>query len=308
MDNSMLLAYREQLLAFSGAVDCFINNTLETLKNNFSSYQLKCLSYAYCNKKFCVDIAMGKFSYSEAAKKKSSLCQYMTSELGIPLTNDFDALMDRICFISSDAYAFLEDVRLNLLLLYMKYCDYLWHISPITDLHSLAASKHRENIYYSELCDAVFAVSDYIDILRYIGRAACGNMCVLANGHFCLYNENPFSSAENGLMTLKRNVGVYRVNPLLFEPVIDFLYTDDQNFSLKFEHEWIARRDFISCSYETIKQISFNSITGCDFYYGVNGTDIQSICDVCSNKTDENDIKSYLDEMIRKQKIQRLII
>lgn len=306
MGNKILLAYREQLLAFSEAADCFINNALETLKNSFSSYQLKCLNYVYRNKRFSVEIAIGKFPQSEMVQKRNTLCQNLTSELGISLTNDFDALMERIAFISSDAYAFLEDIRMNLLLLYMKYCDYLWHISPVINLHSLAASKNRENIYYTELCDAVFAVSDYIDILRYIGRAACGSMCVLANGRFCLYNENPFSSAENGLMTLKRNVGVYMVNPLFFEPVIDFIYTDNHNFRLKFEHEWIARRDYISCHCETLKQISFKDITGCEFYYGLNEIDIQKICDVCSNKTEENNVESYLDEMISKHMLQRI--
>ncbi len=308
MDNKTLFSYREQLLDFSKAVENFINNSLEMLRDNFSSHQLMCLNYVYRNKRFSVDIAIGKFSQSKTVELKNTLCRNLTSELGLPLTNDFDELINKIAFISSDAYAFLEDIKINLLLLYMEYCDYLWHISPVINLYSLAASKKRENIYYTELCNAVFAVSDYCDILRYIGRAVCGNMCVLADGRFCLYNDNPFCSAENGLMTLKKNIGVYRLNPLFFEPVVDFIYTDEQGFNLKFGHEWIARREHIRCRCEVLNQISFRDITECNFYFSINGTDIQRVRDVCSNVTRENSIKSYLDEMIQNHALQRLSI
>ena len=156
MNNKTLFSYREQLLDFSKAVENFINNSLEMLRDNFSSHQLMCLNYVYRNKRFSVDIAIGKFSQSKIVELKNTLCRNLTSELGLPLTNDFDELINKIAFISSDAYAFLEDIKINLLLLYMEYCDYLWHISPVINITLLLHQKNAK----------IFTILNYV--MRYL--------------------------------------------------------------------------------------------------------------------------------------------
>ena len=58
---------------------------------------------------------------------------------------------------------------------------YAYHVNSISGLSELKASVQKENMYCNEVVDGVFSVSDYDQLILYIGRAVAGGMHVMKN-------------------------------------------------------------------------------------------------------------------------------
>ena len=73
---------------------------------------------------------------------------------------------------------------------------YAYHVNSISGLSELKASVQKENMYCNEVVDGVFSVSDYDQLILYIGRAVAGGMHVMKNGSICIYSRNPVQSVD----------------------------------------------------------------------------------------------------------------
>ena len=174
---------------------------------------------------------------------------------------------------SSDLSNIIRSYSSDIKSAYMKYCNNVYTVLPISGLQELEASEHRENQYRNSINNGVFATSTFESIEKYIARANAGGMMV--NGKEVTYPSNPFSNISEKELTLKKTVSIYMSDVDLFEPQIDYRM-DNGIPHLVYGGEWIAPHEKISC---IEKQATYLPSTFLEdnnvYYYQQNGEKVQ---------------------------------
>ena len=182
---------------------------------------------------------------------------------------------------------------------------YAYHVNSISGLSELKASVQKENMYCNEVVDGVFSVSDYDQLILYIGRAVAGGMHVMKNGSICIYSRNPVQSVEEEIVVLKKDVYLYRVSLDEFEPVIDYVLNNGRA-EIFFEHEWISRKNKVSCDGISLRAVSINDWTKHQFYYNTGVVDETTLGETYLKKMDANCLNEVLRSLVLSGKIVRI--
>lgn len=182
---------------------------------------------------------------------------------------------------------------------------YAYHVNSISGLSELKASVQKENMYCNEVVDGVFSVSDYDQLILYIGRAVAGGMHVMKNGSICIYSRNPVQSVEEEIVVLKKDVYLYRVSLDEFEPVIDYVLNNGRA-EIFFEHEWISRKNKVSCDGISLRAVSINDWTKHQFYYNTGVVDETTLGETYLKKMNANCLNEVLLSLVLNGKIVRI--
>lgn len=182
---------------------------------------------------------------------------------------------------------------------------YAYHVNSISGLSELKASVQKENMYCNEVVDGVFSVSDYDQLILYIGRAVAGGMHVMKNGSICIYSRNPVQSVEEEIVVLKKDVYLYRVSLDEFEPVIDYVLNNGRA-EIFFGHEWISRKNKVSCDGISLRAVSINDWTKHQFYYNTGVVDETTLGETYLKKMDANCLNEVLLSLVLSGKIARI--
>ncbi|MFR6129446.1 MAG: hypothetical protein ACLUIU_02005 [Lachnospiraceae bacterium] len=182
---------------------------------------------------------------------------------------------------------------------------YAYHVNSISGLSELKASVQKENMYCNEVVDGVFSVSDYDQLILYIGRAVAGGMHVMKNGSICIYSRNPVQSVEEEIVVLKKDVYLYRVSLDEFEPVIDYVLNNGRA-EIFFGHEWISRKNKVSCDGISLRAVSINDWTKHQFYYNTGVVDETTLGETYLKKMDANCLNEVLRSLVLSGKIVRI--
>lgn len=128
-------------------------------------------------------------------------------------------------------------------------------ILPEQGLGYLEASHHRENQYYNDIVDGVFAVSDYDDLIAYSMRAVCNPSGMVSRNNEIHYPDNPIVEIDDPeSVMLKRPVSIYSSDAKKFEPVVDFKLVDGKP-KIIFGSEWVAKVDKIDAFEDQIGRV-----------------------------------------------------
>ena len=182
---------------------------------------------------------------------------------------------------------------------------YAYHVNSISGLSELKASVQKENMYCNEVVDGVFSVSDYDQLILYIGRAVAGGMHVMKNGNICIYSRNPVQSVEEEIVVLKKDIYLYRVSLDEFEPVIDYVLNNGRA-EIFFGHEWISRKNKVSCDGTSLRAVSINDWTKHQFYYNTGVVDETTLGEAYLKKMDANCLNEVLLSVVLSGKIARI--
>lgn len=182
---------------------------------------------------------------------------------------------------------------------------YAYHVNSISGLSELKASVQKENMYCNEVVDGVFSVSDYDQLILYIGRAVAGGMHVMKNGNICIYSRNPVQSVEEEIVVLKKDIYLYRVSLDEFEPVIDYVLNNGRA-EIFFGHEWISRKNKVSCDGISLRAVSINDWTKHQFYYNTGVVDEITLGETYLKKMDANCLNEVLLSLVLSGKIVRI--
>ena len=154
---------------------------------------------------------------------------------------------------------FIEQYKIELLKTYMKYCSVLRCAINKGGLNHINATQNRENQYYNELVNGVFASSGFSDLENYICRAATNGYGMTVDNSVVVYPDNPFKEIEDqenaNSLLLKKDVFVYSMDASKFEPVVDFELGRDGLYNLRFGQEWISRNNSLECEQEMIDRV-----------------------------------------------------
>lgn len=144
-------------------------------------------------------------------------------------------------------------------------------ILPHQNLTEIRCANHRENQYYNEIVDAVFAVSNYNGILKYISRANAGGMIV--QGKKISLPKNPFAlnDATDSIVPLVKPVSIYSIDARLCEPVIDFSLNNNGDPVLRFGYEWISRNPSVFCTEQVTNYLPTSFFEDNEVYVNENG-------------------------------------
>lgn len=182
---------------------------------------------------------------------------------------------------------------------------YAYHVNSIGGLSELRASIQKENMYCNEVVDGVFAVTDYDQLILYIGRAVAGGMHVLLNGEICIYSRNPVESIEKGVVVLKKDVCLYRVLLDEFEPVIDYVLNDGRA-EILFDHEWISRKCRVPCSGTFLRTVPIGDWIKHRFYYNTGVVDEITLGDTYRQKKDTDYLNETLLMLVKSEKLGQI--
>lgn len=182
---------------------------------------------------------------------------------------------------------------------------YAYHVNSISGLSELKASVQKENMYCNEVVDGVFSVSDYDQLILYIGRAVAGGMHVMKNGNICIYSRNPVQSVEEEIVVFKKDIYLYRVSLDEFEPVIDYVLNNGRA-EIFFGHEWISRKNKVSCDGISLRAVSINDWTKHQFYYNTGVVDEITLGETYLKKMDANCLNEVLLSLVLSGKIVRI--
>lgn len=182
---------------------------------------------------------------------------------------------------------------------------YAYHVNSIGGLSELKASIQKENMYCNEVADGVFAVTDYDQLILYIGRAVAGGMHVLLNGEICIYSRNPVESIEKGVVVLKKDVCLYRVLLDEFEPVIDYVLNDGRA-EILFDHEWISRKCRVPCSGTFLRTVPIGDWIKHRFYYNTGVVDEITLGDTYRQKKDTDYLNETLLMLVKSEKLGQI--
>ena len=128
-------------------------------------------------------------------------------------------------------------------------------IIPTRGVTRLNASKNRENQYYNEIINGIFATSDYDETISYTIRAACSPKGMIKRGNEIRYPDNPFIIEENSdFVLLKNPVSAYLTDVSYFEPSIDFVI-ENGSPKILFDSEWVAKVDGLDAEEERIDRV-----------------------------------------------------
>lgn len=228
--------------------------------------------------------------------------KYVRVLLGEDDKKTLDEMM-KIVYARADAN--LKQIKQFKEELFRAMKPYAYHVNSISGLSELKASVQKENMYCNEVVDGVFSVSDYDQLILYIGRAVAGGMHVMKNGSICIYSRNPVQSVEEEIVVLKKDVYLYRVSLDEFEPVIDYVLNNGRA-EIFFGHEWISRKNKVSCDGISLRAVSINDWTKHQFYYNTGVVDETTLGETYLKKMDANCLNEVLRSLVLSGKIVRI--
>lgn len=153
---------------------------------------------------------------------------------------------------TNSAYNVLQDYKNALKKLYEESLGVVRTVLPIHNLKHINKANHRENQYLNEIVDGVFAIGDYTGLMDYIARAHANGMIVRKNQLFLPNNPFDLESSTSTKIKLIKPVSIYEMAVKDFEPVVDFFLDAGNKPILRFDNEWISRKEKVRCKETTI--------------------------------------------------------
>ncbi|MCI8707849.1 MAG: hypothetical protein HFH44_14280 [Lachnospiraceae bacterium] len=290
--------YKKELNEFSGDVKKWTNHSEQMINQQFSKKILKYASYVYDDMRFQVDCRIGKFTREEIEGKKA--CGTMKLKRCLAISDAEKISYQRLCNEvkrkGEPVLAFLEEYKKGIIDLYRQRVPILWHVSAVSGIQRLNPSIQRENMYYNDICDAVFATSSYDEVLLYLGRALGGEMEII--GNFCFYKKRPYHLWDDCAIQLKEQAAVYYLDVDRFLPVIDFIMTEQGKARLRFGHEWVCRGQVAVSAIEEIKMIPSKDMLRYQLYYGLKNICLAPYIDVFRKEFRLDKRKKYLQKLM----------
>lgn len=296
-DKGSFFQFKEDLERFSKAAERLTIQFEKKLMLCFSKNMIDCVNHLYDAKRFQVDCAIGKYTKQEIVKRQTHGMDIMKQCLGLSYSRKiaYKKLVREMEERGKPLLAFLERYKKELTDLYLQSIPFVWHVSAIPDVEVLNPSFQRENMYYNEICDAVFATSNYNEILLYIGRSSGNEMAV--QGHICLYKNNPFDTWDDAGICLKEKANVYFLNSDGFEPVIDFVKNNGE-IRLKFGHEWIYQGKVPVYKSEQISSVPTKDMMSYRLFYGRKQISLAPYIDNLKAESSFGKIEDNLQKMV----------
>ena len=153
------------------------------------------------------------------------------------------------------AYSTLEEFKRTSTKVASNTVDSFKTIIPRGGLDHLDATVNRENQYYNEIINGIFATSDYNDLVAYSLRAVCEPKGMIARGNEIHYPDNPVVEIDDPeSVMLKRPISVYSSDAKQYEPVIDFRLENGVP-KIIYDSEWVAKVDKIDVKEEMLGRI-----------------------------------------------------
>lgn len=153
---------------------------------------------------------------------------------------------------TNSAYNVLQDYKNSLKKLYEESLGVVRTVLPTHNLKHINKANHRENQYLNEIVDGVFAIGDYTGLMDYIARAHANGMIVRKNQLFLPNNPFDLESSTSTKIKLIKPVSIYEMAVKDFEPVVDFFLDAGNKPILRFDNEWISRKEKVRCKETTI--------------------------------------------------------
>lgn len=153
---------------------------------------------------------------------------------------------------TNSAYNVLQDYKNALKKLYEESLGVVRTVLPTHNLKHINKANHRENQYLNEIVDGVFAIGDYTGLMDYIARAHANGMIVRKNQLFLPNNPFDLESSTPTKIKLIKPVSIYEMAVKDFEPVVDFFLDAGNKPILRFDNEWISRKEKVRCKETTI--------------------------------------------------------
>ena len=153
---------------------------------------------------------------------------------------------------TNSAYNVLQDYKNALKKLYEERLGVVRTVLPTHNLKHINKANHRENQYLNEIVDGVFAIGDYTGLMDYIARAHANGMTVRKNQQFLPNNPFDLESSTSTKIKLIKPVSIYEMAVKDFEPVVDFFLDAGNKPILRFDNEWISRKEKVRCKETTI--------------------------------------------------------
>ena len=144
---------------------------------------------------------------------------------------------------TNSAYNVLQDYKNALKKLYEESLGVVRTVLPTHNLKHINKANHRENQYLNEIVDGVFAIGDYTGLMDYIARAHANGMIVRKNQLFLPNNPFDLESSTSTKIKLIKPVSIYEMAVKDFEPVVDFFLDAGNKPILRFDNEWISRKE-----------------------------------------------------------------
>lgn len=297
-EKDSFFQYKKELKEFSWKVKELTNCFEQMMEQLFTKHILKCAAYVYDDMRFQVDCRIGKFTKGEIESKKAFGAIKLKHCLDIPDTKtlSYQRLCNEVKQKGEPVLIFLENYKKSIIDLYRQQVPFLWHVSAVPGIQKLNPSMQRENMYYNDLCDAVFATSSYDEVLLYLGRAWGEEMAIIDD--FCFYKKRPYYLWNDCAIQLRERAVVYYLDINGFLPVIDFIVTDKGKVSLKFGHEWICKRQVAVPVREEIKMIPTQDMLGYQLYYGLKNVCLAPYIDVLKKEFELDKRKKYLQKLM----------
>lgn len=290
--------FKKELDIFSEEVDQLTVQYEQKINRYYSIDMIECVSHLYDAMRFQVDCTIGKYTGQDRERSRKHGMDRMKRCLGWShcKTISYDTLLNKMEEKGKPLLLFLEHYKKEILHLYQKRVPFVFHVSAVPNIRFLQPSVQRENMYYNEICNAVFATSNYNEILLYIGRISGNEMAV--RDQICLYWNNPYESWDDSRICLKERAVVYFLDAEEFEPVIDFLTTDKKEAGLKFGHEWIHRGTMPICKSEQVMSIPTKDMMSYQLFYGKNHVSLAPYIDELKKESNLNKIEDGLQKMV----------
>ena len=153
---------------------------------------------------------------------------------------------------TNSAYNVLQDYKNALKKLYEESLGVVRTVLPTHNLKHINKANHRENQYLNEIVDGVFAIGDYTGLMDYIARAHANGMIVRKNQLFLPNNPFDLESSTSTKIKLIKPVSIYEMAVKDFQPVVDFFLDAGNKPILRFDNEWISRKEKVRCKETTI--------------------------------------------------------
>lgn len=153
---------------------------------------------------------------------------------------------------TNSAYNVLQDYKNALKKLYEESLGVVRTVLPTHNLRHINKANHRENQYLNEIVDGVFAIGDYTGLMDYIARAHANGMIVRKNQLFLPNNPFDLESSTSTKIKLIKPVSIYEMAVKDFEPVVDFFLDAGNKPILRFDNEWISRKEKVRCKETTM--------------------------------------------------------
>lgn len=153
---------------------------------------------------------------------------------------------------TNSAYNVLQDYKNALKKLYEESLGVVRTVLPTHNLRHINKANHRENQYLNEIVDGVFAIGDYTGLMDYIARSHANGMIVRKNQLFLPNNPFDLESSTSTKIKLIKPVSIYEMAVKDFEPVVDFFLDAGNKPILRFDNEWISRKEKVRCKETTI--------------------------------------------------------